>query len=99
MTMTKWNAFELKIARERRAAQQTAPYREGANDGPRRPEIYSGFEEYPDLPKSFSGGTCQAGDLERRLREREIRARGCAGEMGEGRSAAREGTVIGQCDE
>lgn len=67
MPATNTSKFEAKIARERRAAARTAIFRDAANDAPRCPWIYTGFEESPPLRKRRAG-TIDAGDIEQRLR-------------------------------
>jgi hypothetical protein len=64
--------FESRIRRERLEAERTALYRDTRNDAPRCPWIYRGFEEPPNFPRS-SGGSIDAGELERCLRSIDTR--------------------------
>lgn len=73
MPATKISKFESKIARERREAERTAAYRDGANDARACPWIYPGYEEVPKLrpARDVAGSVDLAGALERSLRRRD----------------------------
>lgn len=65
--------FEQKIARQRRDAARSAPYRDSRNDAPRCPGLYSGFREVPTFRDS--GGSSQGAEAcDRRLRAVDERA-------------------------
>lgn len=72
MPSTKHHRFESKIARQRGEAGRTRNRVEDAATAARCPWIYPGWEEPPNLPRHYQGGTVDAAELERALARRRL---------------------------